>query len=52
MIANLLSAFGAFSLEVVLMDVGTVPGLLSRRRGSRWNHNAQEGDAEEGGGVD
>ena len=38
------------------MEVGTVLGLLGRRQvGAEdpwWKHSAQEGDAEEGGGVD
>ena len=52
MVANLLSALLAFFLEVVLMGIGTVLGLLGRRRNPWWNHSAQAGDAEEGGGVD
>ena len=52
MIASLPSAFAAFFLEVVLMGIGTVLGVEGRRRGSLVNHSAQEGDAEEGGGVD
>ena len=32
------------------MGIGSCLGLLGRR--PRWDHSAQEGDAEEGGGVD
>ena len=53
MIASLPSALVAFFLEVVLMGIGTVLGVV--RSGDEdpwWNHSAQRGDAEEGGGVD
>ena len=34
------------------MGIGTVLGLLGRRRDPWWKHIAQEGHAEEGGGID
>ena len=51
MIASLLSAFTAFSLEVVLMGAGTVLGV-DRSAARILGHIAQKGDAEESGGVD
>ena len=55
MVANLPSALVAFFLEVVLMGIGTVLGVVrSARRSMVESHRtiSEEGDAEEGGGVD
>ena len=52
MIANLLSAFAAFFLEVVLMGIGTVPGLIGRRRRSMVESQRKRGEAEKVGGID